>query len=106
MFARLLEMTVIPEKKAEFFNKMKEEVLPIFKKYVGFVDTIPMEVESEPTKVYAVSLWHEKMDAEKYEKENFAKVKAIYEPFLTKPIIVKQCKVDETIFKKVITVAA
>jgi hypothetical protein len=106
MFARLLVMTVKPEKKPELIKKMREEALPILKKYKGFVDVIPLEVETEPTMFYAISLWHEKLDAEKYDKENFATVKAIYEPFLTMPIVVKPCKVDETIFKKVIAVAA
>ena len=106
MFARFLEMTVKPEKKPELLRKMREEVLPILKKYNSFLDVIPLEVETEPTKFYAISLWHEKLDAEKYEKENFHKVQAIYEPFLTTPIVVKHCKVDETIFKKAITVAA
>ena len=106
MFARFLEMTVKPEKKPELIRKMREEALPILKKYEGFVDVIPLEVETESTVFYAISLWHEKSNAEKYEKENFAKVKAIYEPFLTKPIVVKPCKVDETIFRKVTAVAA
>jgi hypothetical protein len=106
MFARLLEMTVKPEKKPELFHKVRAEVLPILKKHVGFIDVIPMEAEIEPTKVYLVSLWHQKVDAEKYEEHDFARVEAIYKPFLTMPIVVKLCKVDETIFKKVITVAA
>ena len=106
MFARFLEMTVKPEKKPEFFRKMREEVIPILKKYDGFLDVIPLEVETEPTKFYTFSLWHEKVDAEKYEKENFVRVKAIFEPFLMAPIIVKYCKVDETIFKKMVEVAA
>ena len=99
-------MTVKPEKKTELIKKMKEEVLPILRKYSGFVDVIPLEVETEPTRFYAISLWHEKLDAQKYEKENFARVKTMYEPYLTMPIVVRLCKVDESIFKKAITVAA
>ena len=106
MFARLLELAVKPDKKHELLNKVKDEVLPILKEHVGFIDVIPMEVEIEPAKVYLVSLWHEKVDAEKYDEHDFARVEAIYKPFLTMPIVVKLCKVDETIFKKVITVAA
>jgi septum formation topological specificity factor MinE len=64
MFARFLEMTVKPEKKPELIRKMREEVLPILKKYNSFLDMIPLEVETEPTKFYAISLWHEKLDAE------------------------------------------
>lgn len=106
MFARFLEMTIKPEKKAEFVKKMKEEIFPILKKYNGFFDLIPLEVETEPTKFYALSLWHEKHEAEKYERENFTKVQTIVEPFLTAPILVKYCKVDETIPKKFVTAAA
>jgi len=106
MFARFLEMTVRPEKKFELIRKMKEEIHPILKKYNGFFDLIPLEVETEPTKFYAISLWHEKLDAEKYEKENFPKVKTILEPFLTMPVVVRLCKVDETVTKKFRAVAA
>lgn len=106
MFARFLEMTIKPEKKPELIKAMKEEVLPILKKHTGFSDMIPLDVEAEPNKFYAISLWREAGDAEKYEKENFPKVKAIYEPFLTMPIVVRLSKVDETIFKKVIVAAA
>src|SRR5579862_7973811 len=106
MFARFLEMTVKPEKKPELIRKVKEEILPILKKQTGFVDLIPLEVETEPTKFYAISLWHEKMDMEKYAKEHFPKVKPILEPFLTAPVVVKHCKVDETIPKKLIATVA
>ncbi len=104
--ARLLEMTVKPEKKAELFNKVREDVLPILRKYSGFMNVINMEVETETAKVYLLSIWRDKLDAEKYEKENFAKVKAMYEPFLTTPIAIKLCKVDETTFKQITSVAA
>jgi hypothetical protein len=86
---------------------VREEVLPILRKHGGFMDVINMEVETEPTKVLLMSIWHDKLDAEKYHKEDFTKVKAIYEPFLTMPIVVRLCKVDETTtFKKVTSVAA
>ncbi len=106
MFARLLEMTVKPEKKPELFKKIKEDVLPILRKYSGFMNVINMEVEAEPTKVYLMSIWRDKLDAEKYDKESFAKVKAMYEPFMTTPMVVKHCKVDEATFKQVTSIAA
>jgi hypothetical protein len=106
MFARFLELTVKPEKKPELMRKVKEEILPILKKYRDFLDVIPLEVEAEPTKFFAISLWHERSDAEKYERENFHTVNNILQPFLTAPITVKNCKVDETITKKLFGVAA
>ena len=106
MFARFLEMTVKPEKKPELFKKIREEVVPILRKHSGFIEIIPLEVETEPTKVHLMSIWHNKLDAEKYEHDSFAKVKAMYEPFLTMPIVVRLCNVDETIFRKVTSMAA
>jgi hypothetical protein len=59
---------------------MKEEIFPILKTYKGFFDLIPLEVETEPTNLYAISLWHEKWDAEKYEKEQFPNSKQSWSP--------------------------
>ncbi len=106
MFARFLEMTIKPEKKTEYINKVKAEVLPILKTYKGFFDVIHLEVETDPTKFYSISLWHDKMDMEKYTKENFPKVKAILEPFLTAPLVVKPCMIDEMITTKMFIAAA
>ncbi len=106
MFARFLEMTIKPEKKPELFKKIREEVVPILRRHSGFIEVIPLEMETEPTKVHLMSIWHDKHDAEKYEKESYHKVKAMYEPFLTMPIVVKHCHVDETIFRKVASIAA
>jgi hypothetical protein len=104
MFARLLEMTIKLDKKAELIKRTKEEILPVLKEYHGFFDLIPLDVETEPTKFYAISLWHDKVDMEKYAKEHFPKVKVMVEP-LTAPIIVKFCTVDETIPKKFLAAA-
>ena len=106
MFARSLEMTVKPEKKTELLKALREEVVPILRKYSGFLDVINMEIEAEPTKVYAISFWKDKLDAEKYAKESYPKVKAIEEPFLSVPAVVRLCNVDDTITRKVIAVGA
>ncbi len=106
MFARFLEMTIKPEKRPEFIKKTKNEILPILKKHTHFVDLIPLELETDPTKMYSISLWHDKRDAEKFEREDFPKVKAILKPFLTMPIVVKLCTVEETIFTRKLVAAA
>lgn len=106
MFARFLEMTIKPEKKPEFLKQVKADILPALKNYRGFLELIPLEVETEPTKFYAISLWHDKAEMERYTKEHFPKVKTILEPFLTAPLVVKQCTVDETIPKKFVSAIA
>ena len=106
MFARFVELNIKPEKKTELVKKLKDEIVPILRKNKGFFDLIPLEVEIEPTRFYAISVWQQKFDVEKYEKEFFPKVKQILEPFLTSPPVVKFCTVDETVRQKVAAVAA
>jgi quinol monooxygenase YgiN len=101
MFIRFLEFTLKPGKKVELLRKIKEEILPILNKNNGFFDLLPWEVETEPTKLYVLSLWYEKKDAEKYEKEYFAKAKEIVEPFLIAPVVVKFGLVETAIPEKI-----
>lgn len=97
MFARFLELTVKPGKKPELIKALKNEILPIVSKCEGFVEMIPLDVEAETTRFYVMSLWHEKHDAEQFRDELFPKVQAIYEPFLTAPIVTRFCHVDEKV---------
>jgi hypothetical protein len=41
MFARILEFEIKMEKKEEFINLFKKEVLPILKKQAGFLEVLP-----------------------------------------------------------------
>jgi heme-degrading monooxygenase HmoA len=97
MFARFLELIVKPEAKPELIKALKNDILPIVSQCDGFVEMIPLDVEAEPTRFYVMSLWHEKRDAEQYRKDLFPKVQAIYEPFLTAPIVTRFCHVDEKV---------
>jgi hypothetical protein len=106
MFARMLELTLKPEKKFELTRKMNDEILPLLRKYAGFVDVLAFEVENEPTKFFTISLWTNKIDIEKYERDVYPKVKAILDPYLVTLPMVRFCKVDPTITQKVLAVAA
>lgn len=106
MFARFLELTIKPEKKPDLMKALKDEVLPTLKKCNGFFEMIPLEAEAEPTKFYLMSLWHDKRDAEQFHREHFPKVRAIYEPFLTAPIVVRLCYVNETVTTRKFIAAA
>ncbi len=106
MFARFFEIPIKPGKKAEFISKIKSENIPILKTYKGFFDVIYLEVETEPTKFYSISLWHDKAEMEKYTKENFPRVKAVLEPVLAAPLVAKPCLIDETLTAKTFIAAA
>jgi len=97
MFARILEFVPKPEKKEEFIRVMKNEVLPIMKKQHGFLEILPFFPEIKNEKVIAISLWNEKKDAERYERESFRKVEEILQPHLTTPISFKYYMVETTL---------
>ena len=94
MFARLLEFIPKLEKKDEFVKTVKNEILPILKKQPGFLEILPFFPELTTEKTIVISLWTEKKDAEKYEKEMFPKVQEILHPYLTTPITVKPYMVE------------
>ncbi len=100
MFARWLVLTIRTGKKIEALEAVQEEILPILDKYNGFLGLIPLEPLDEPLKVYVMSLWEGRTDAEKYERETFAAVTHILEPFLVLPPVVKRCTVNETVTEK------
>jgi len=97
MFARIVEFVPRAEKKDEFIKIMKNEVLPILKKQVGFLDILPLFPEMKNEKAVHITLWAEKRDAERYEKEVFPRVEDIVRPFLTTPITWKLYNVESTL---------
>lgn len=69
MFARILDFEVKPERKEEFVKVLKNEVLPILKKQIGFLEILPFFPEKmREGKVITISVWTTKSDAERYER--------------------------------------
>ncbi len=103
MFARWLVLTVKTGMKPQTLKKVQQEILPILGKYDGFLGLMPLEPLDEPLKVYVISLWEDRRDAEKYERESFAAVTHILEPFLVLPPVVKHGTIDASIAEKLAT---
>jgi hypothetical protein len=97
MFARVVEFVPKYEKKDEFIKTIKNEVLPILKKQVGFLDILPLFPEMKDEKAVYITLWAEKKDAERYHKEVFPRVEEIVKPFRTNPITWKLYNVETTL---------
>lgn len=97
MFARILEFVPKLERKEEFIRVIKNEVLPILNKQHGFLEMLPFFPEIKNEKAIAISLWTEKKDAERYEREWFPKVEEILKPYLTTPITFKYYMVETTL---------
>jgi len=98
MFARILEGELKPEKKDEFVKVLKNEVMPILKNQIGFLELLPFVPEKmQGQNAIAITLWTTKADAERYERENYRKVAEIVKPFLTTPITVNYYKLETAV---------
>jgi hypothetical protein len=98
MFARILDFEVKLEKKEEFVKVVKNQVLPILKKQTGFLEILPFFPEKmREEKVFTISLWTTKQDAERYEREWYPQVFDIVKPFLTKPVVVNYYNLETTL---------
>ena len=98
MFARILEFEVKMEKKEEFVKTVKNEILPILKKQIGFLEVLPLFPDKiREEKVLNISLWATRPDAERYEREVYPKVQEILRPYLITPVTVKPYTVETTL---------
>ncbi len=103
MFARWVVFTVKTGKKIQALEAVKKEILPMLEKCNGFSGLMSLEPLDEPLKVYVISLWEDRRDAEQYEREGFVAVTHILEPFLVLPPVVKHGTIDKTITRKLVT---
>jgi len=97
MFARIVEFIPKFEKKDEFVKTVKNEILPLLKKQPGFLEILPLYPENRNEKVFNITLWMEKRDAERYERETFPKVEKMLQPYLTTPMTWKLYAVETTL---------
>ncbi len=82
MFTRIVECHVKPERKEEFENKLRNEVLPILQKQPGFVDLIALEPEEGGERQLSISFWNSKQDAERYQREQYSSIVESIKPLL------------------------
>ncbi|MFZ0804103.1 MAG: hypothetical protein WBQ09_06230 [Terriglobales bacterium] len=98
MFARILDFEVKMEKKEEFVKTMKNQVLPILKKQTGFMEILPFFPEKmREERVFTISLWATKQDADRYEREFYPKINDMLKPFMTSPVEVNYYNLETTL---------
>src|SRR3989442_3227792 len=96
-FARIVEFLPKLEKKEEFIKVVRNEVLPILKKQNGFLEMLPFFPEIKNEKVITITVWMEKKDVERYEREVFLKVEEILKTYLLTPLTYKHYEVETTL---------
>jgi len=89
MFTRVVEVNSKPGKSHEVANAINEKVLPILRKQSGFLDETVLTSETEPNRVMALSFWKTKEDADRYQREQFAKVTEILSSLIESPPTVR-----------------
>src|SRR5438093_5099109 len=92
MFTRIVECRVKPDKRDEFNNKLRNDVLPILQKQPGFVDLIGLTSESDAERVISVSFWKSKEDAERYHREQYNRIVDTLKPTVRKDPTVETFK--------------
>ncbi len=102
MFARIVEIAPKLEKKDEVIKTIRQEIVPILRKQPGFLELLPFVPEVATERMFAISLWNDKRDAERYVKDMFPKVDQILKPFLTSPPTVRTYTVETSICKHLV----
>ena len=97
MFARIVELTPKPQMKDEIVKVLRREVLPILKRQQGFMEFLPFEPETKTEKWIAVTLWAEKRDAERWEREGYPKVDGVLKLYLAAPAICNYYNVETSL---------
>ena len=88
MFTRVVEITTKPGTSYEVANTINEKILPILRKQAGFLDETVLISDVESNRVLGLSFWKTKEDAEKYHREQYAKVAEILSSFTeTSPVV-------------------
>ena len=82
MFTRIVECHVKPERKEEFENKLRNEVIPVLRKQPGFVDLIALQPEDGGERQLSISFWNNKQDAERYQREQYSRIVDAIKPLL------------------------
>ncbi len=88
MFTRVVEIHCKPGLTKEMTDAIHEKVVSLLKKQRGFVDETILVSDTDPNQVLGLSYWNSKEDAERYQREDFAKVREILQPYLeSQPLI-------------------
>jgi heme-degrading monooxygenase HmoA len=74
MFIRVVEITTKPGRAREFSRTVNDKVIALLKTQPGFLDEMILISDQKPDRLLALSFWNSKEDAERYNREGFAKV--------------------------------
>ena len=101
MYTRIVECHVKPEKKDEFSNRLRSEVIPTLQKQSGFVDFIELGSEHERERVLCISFWNTREDAERYQREQYNKIVDVVRPLVKRDPTVETFNVHTSVTHRI-----
>ena len=103
MYTRVVELTSKSGKARELCNTIDDKALPILRRQAGFVDETVAVSDTEPNRVLALSFWHTREDAQRYEREQFDTVQKTVQHLLETSPVVRTFDVHTSTAHKVAT---
>jgi hypothetical protein len=97
MYARLISCSLQTEKRLEFNNILRDQVLPLLKNEPGFVDLVGMVSEERPDHALGIAYWKTKEDADRVYTHK-EPVLDLLKPILTDPPTVEHYSVTTSMF--------
>lgn len=100
MVARILESKLKKGKKDEFLKAVEREIVPLLRQQTGFLEILSLLPERrQENRVFSISLWAMKADAEYYEKEFNSRMDEILKPYLATPVKLRPYTVESSLFE-------
>lgn len=106
MIARLIDVSIKPDRYNEFRTLFENEIMPVLRRQPGFLDSVSLLSEDNKSRGITISIWKTKTDAENYHKREYSHVQEMLKPFLATTPTLQYFNVEHTTFRKVETVAA
>ena len=98
MYARIVTCTLQTEKREDFNQILRDQVLPILQKQPGFVDLFGMVSAEQPDNTLGIALWNSKEDTDHLYIHSEPLLDSL-KPLLTHPPIVAHYNVQTSVFE-------
>jgi hypothetical protein len=105
MFARKVSMQLKHNSLAEFTQRIEKDILPLLRKQHGFRDELTFVGPGE-TKVFGISLWENKENAETYNRGTYPEVTKILAGLVDGTPQVETYEVSNSTFHKIAAAVA
>lgn len=105
MFARKVSMNLKPHSLAEFTQRLEKQIIPLLRKQNGFQDEISFVGPGE-TKVFGISLWQNKENAESYNRATYPEVTRLLAGLVDGTPQVETFEVSNSTFHKIAAAVA